>query len=146
MRRIFWIAVGAVGGIYAYRHGERLRAQLERDGLLRTAQSIGDDAIAVVATTRSMIERARTLLLGAPAPATVTVVTMREQQATWPSAPVTVSADSPMPSAPPPAPPAAAASSEPATSRARKAAPKKAAAKKISPKPTQPKQAEPDAS
>ena len=144
MRRIFWIAVGAVGGIYAYRHGERLRAQLEREGLLRTAQGVGDDAIAAAATARSVIERARTLLLGASAPATVTVVTMREQQATWPSVPATVSADTPMPTAPPPAPPAPAA--EPAASRARKAAPKKAAAKKTSPKPAQPKQAEPDAS
>lgn len=135
MRRIFWIAVGAVGGIYAYRHGERLRAQLEREGLLRTAQSVGDDAIAAAVTARSLFERARTLLVGTSGPATVTVVTMREQQATWPHAPVTVSADTPMPSAPPP-PAAPAPSAEPAASRARKAAPKKAAAKKTSPKPT----------
>ncbi len=53
MRRLLWTAIGAAGGILAYRKGQQLLLQAQEQGMLVTAQqagaSVGTAAAALVA-------------------------------------------------------------------------------------------------
>ena len=53
MRRLLWTAIGAAGGILAYRKGQQLLLQAQEQGMLVTAQqegaSVGSAAAALVA-------------------------------------------------------------------------------------------------
>ena len=64
MSRLFWLAVGAAGGIYVYRNGARLAADARDRGVLAVAQDIAGSASATVATVRGLLGQA-----GASAPA-----------------------------------------------------------------------------
>ena len=41
MRRLLWTAIGAAGGILAYRKGQQLLFQAQDQGMLVTAQQVG---------------------------------------------------------------------------------------------------------
>jgi hypothetical protein len=53
VRRLLWTAIGAAGGILAYRKGQQLLLQAQEQGMLVTAQhagaSVGTAAAALVA-------------------------------------------------------------------------------------------------
>jgi hypothetical protein len=53
--RLFWMAVGAAGGIYVYRNGARLAADARDRGVLAVAQDIAGSASATVATVRGLL-------------------------------------------------------------------------------------------
>ena len=60
MRRLLWTAIGAAGGILAYRKGQQLLLQAQEQGILVTAQqagaSIGTAAAALVASATRPLE------------------------------------------------------------------------------------------
>ena len=58
MSRLFWMAVGAAGGIYVYRNGARLAADARDRGVLAVAQDIAGSASATVATVRGLLGQA----------------------------------------------------------------------------------------
>ncbi len=66
MRRLFWTAVGAAGGVLLYRQGQKFLADAREQGVVASAQQVGISA----ATT---FGAARTLLAGAGRPAPTAV-------------------------------------------------------------------------
>ncbi len=60
MRRLVWVAVGAAGGIWAYRTAVRLRDDARERGLVVTAQEAGLSAAATVAHARELAARLTT--------------------------------------------------------------------------------------
>ena len=60
MRRLVWVAVGAVGGIYAYRRGSVLVAQARERGVVLTAQQAAIAAMSTVASARELAGRMNT--------------------------------------------------------------------------------------
>ncbi|MDP1878738.1 MAG: hypothetical protein Q8M17_14410 [Actinomycetota bacterium] len=54
MRRIVWIAVGAAGGIYAYRRGAQALAEARERGVVLSAQQAGLSAVSALAAAKSM--------------------------------------------------------------------------------------------
>ena len=60
MRRLVWVAVGAVGGIYAYRRGNVLVAQARERGVVLTAQQAAIAAMSTVASARELAGRMNT--------------------------------------------------------------------------------------
>jgi len=105
MRRIAWIAVGAVGGIIVYRRGRQFVADAREQGIAASAQQAGASAWASAQTTASLVLRARALLAKAVIAQTAAsqALAQHDQQAakaqlrqqavptqlTWPSGPVT---------------------------------------------------------
>ncbi len=67
MRRLIWVAVGAAGGIWAYRRAQGMAEQAREQGLVLTAHQAGTSAAAAVATAKSV--------------ATASVAQVRELQA-----------------------------------------------------------------
>jgi len=57
MRRLVWVAVGAVGGIYAYRRGSALVAEARERGVVLTAQQAALAAMSTVASARELAGR-----------------------------------------------------------------------------------------
>ena len=55
MSRLFWIAVGAAGGIVAYRKWEEVRDQAADQGLLPVAQQLSSQALSAVMTARDLL-------------------------------------------------------------------------------------------
>ena len=55
MSRLFWMAVGAAGGIYVYRNGARIAADARDRGVLAVAQDIAGSASATVSTVRGLL-------------------------------------------------------------------------------------------
>jgi hypothetical protein len=95
MRRIAWIAVGAVGGIIVYRRGRQFVSDARQQGMAATAQQAGASAWASAQTTASLVLRARSLLTKAviaQAAASQALAQHGQQagvaQPTWPSGPV----------------------------------------------------------
>ncbi|MDO8307844.1 MAG: hypothetical protein Q7V58_05745 [Actinomycetota bacterium] len=54
MRRIVWIAVGAAGGIYAYRRGAQVLAEARERGVVLSAQQAGLSAVSALNAAKSM--------------------------------------------------------------------------------------------
>jgi hypothetical protein len=56
MRRMFWVAVGAAGGIYAYKRGERFVEESRERGVVLTVQQVALNAASTVESARVMVE------------------------------------------------------------------------------------------
>lgn len=55
--RLFWAAVGAAGGIAAYRKWEQVKGQAREDGIVPTAQALITSTLTTVETARGLIGR-----------------------------------------------------------------------------------------
>ena len=55
VRRIFWTAVGAAGGIIVYRQGQRFIGDARERGMLASAQKLGVSAVSTVTSARALI-------------------------------------------------------------------------------------------
>lgn len=53
MARLFWIGVGAVGGVYAYRKGEQAVDTVREQGVIGTAQIVAAAAVQSAAVLRA---------------------------------------------------------------------------------------------
>lgn len=58
MSRLFWMAVGAAGGIYVYRNGARIAADARDRGVVAVAQDLAGSAAATVTTVRGLLGQA----------------------------------------------------------------------------------------
>ncbi|CAB4919361.1 MAG: hypothetical protein F2836_00670 [Actinobacteria bacterium] len=58
MSRLFWMAVGAAGGIYVYRNGARIAADARDRGVVAVAQDLAGSAAATVSTVRGLLGQA----------------------------------------------------------------------------------------
>lgn len=58
MSRLFWMAVGAAGGIYVYRNGARIAADARDRGVVSVAQDLAGSAAATVTTVRGLLGQA----------------------------------------------------------------------------------------
>jgi 7-keto-8-aminopelargonate synthetase-like enzyme len=56
MRRIVWVAVGAAGGIYAYRRAQQAMIQARDRGVVLSAQQAGASAAAALTAARLMAQ------------------------------------------------------------------------------------------
>ncbi len=54
MRRIVWIAVGATGGILAYRRAQQALADARERGVVLSAQQVGASAATTLASVRAL--------------------------------------------------------------------------------------------
>jgi hypothetical protein len=54
MRRVVWVAVGAVGGIVAYRRAQQAMADAKERGVVLSAQQVGASAVTAVAGARAL--------------------------------------------------------------------------------------------
>lgn len=54
MRRLVWVAVGAVGGILAYRKAQETIADARERGVVLSAQQAGVSAVTALATAKAM--------------------------------------------------------------------------------------------
>ena len=59
MRRLVWVAVGAVGGIVVYRRAQEAIADARDKGVVASAQQVGLSAAAALATAKTMASGAR---------------------------------------------------------------------------------------
>ena len=55
MSRLFWIAVGAAGGIWVYRRGQQVAADARERGVVLTAQQVALSTISTVTTVRGAV-------------------------------------------------------------------------------------------
>ncbi len=55
MRRLFWTAVGAAGGVVLYRQGQKFLADAREHGVVASAQQVGLSAVSTLATARALI-------------------------------------------------------------------------------------------
>jgi len=62
MRRIVWVAVGAAGGIFAYRRTQQAIADARERGLVLTAQQYGQSAVTAASAAREFAVGATTRL------------------------------------------------------------------------------------
>lgn len=67
MGRMVWIAVGAAGGVYAYRRGQRLLEQARERGLVGSMQAATGSAADAAGSASRLAAQARQLLV-APRP------------------------------------------------------------------------------
>ena len=63
MGRLIWVAIGAAGGVYAYRRGQRLLEEARERGVVGSVQAATGSAAGLASTARS-------LLAARPQPAT----------------------------------------------------------------------------
>ncbi|MEI7453753.1 MAG: hypothetical protein WCK04_05960 [Actinomycetes bacterium] len=56
MRRMFWVAVGAAGGIYAYKRGQQFAEESRERGVVLTVQQVAMNAASTVESARAMVE------------------------------------------------------------------------------------------
>ncbi|MHB1066320.1 MAG: hypothetical protein ACYC2Z_02650 [Candidatus Nanopelagicales bacterium] len=54
MRRIVWVAVGAAGGIYAYRRGAQLLADARERGVVLSAQQAGLSVVSALTAAKDL--------------------------------------------------------------------------------------------
>lgn len=67
MGRMIWVAIGAAGGVYAYRRGTRLLDEARQRGLVGSMQAATGSAAGLATTAKTLLQAAG----GAPkAPAT----------------------------------------------------------------------------
>jgi len=62
MRRIVWVAVGAVGGILAYRRAQQAMVDAKERGVVLSAQQVGTSAASAVSNARSIASQTTSLL------------------------------------------------------------------------------------
>ena len=55
MRRIVWVAVGAAGGIYAYRRAQLAIADARERGVVLSAQQLGLSAVKAASAAREFV-------------------------------------------------------------------------------------------
>lgn len=55
MSRTFWVAVGAVGGVYAYRRGQRAAAEARERGLVGNVQAAAGAAVSIANGTSKLV-------------------------------------------------------------------------------------------
>ena len=55
MSRLFWIAVGAAGGIWAYRRGQQVVADARERGVVLTAQQVALSTVSTITTVRGAV-------------------------------------------------------------------------------------------
>ena len=56
MRRMFWVAVGAAGGIYAYKRGQQFAEESRERGVVLTVQQVAMNAASTVESAITMVE------------------------------------------------------------------------------------------
>lgn len=56
MRRMFWVAVGAAGGIYVYKRGQQFVEESRERGVVLTVQQVAMNAASTVESVRVMVE------------------------------------------------------------------------------------------
>jgi hypothetical protein len=61
MRRIVWVAVGAVGGILAYRRAQQAMADAKERGVVLSAQQVGVSAANAVSSAKSLASQSASL-------------------------------------------------------------------------------------
>ena len=61
MRRIVWVAVGAAGGILAYRRAQQALADAKERGVVLSAQQVGTSAANAVSGARSLASQSTSL-------------------------------------------------------------------------------------
>jgi hypothetical protein len=54
MRRIVWVALGAAGGIVAYRRAQQAMADAKERGVVLSAQQVGVSAVTAVASAKAL--------------------------------------------------------------------------------------------
>lgn len=54
MRRLVWVALGAAGGIVAYRRGQQMLADARERGVVLSAQQAGISAMQAVTSARTL--------------------------------------------------------------------------------------------
>jgi hypothetical protein len=54
MRRIVWVAIGAAGGIVAYRRAQQAMADAKERGVVLSAQQVGASAVTAVASAKAL--------------------------------------------------------------------------------------------
>lgn len=54
MRRIVWVAVGAVGGVLAYRRAQQAMADAKERGVVLSAQQVGASAVTAVVSAKAL--------------------------------------------------------------------------------------------
>jgi hypothetical protein len=59
MRRLVWVAVGAVGGILAYRRAQEAIADAREKGVVASAQQVGLSAAHALTTAKTMASGAK---------------------------------------------------------------------------------------
>ena len=70
MGRMIWVAIGAAGGVYAYRRGSRLLEEARQRGLVGSMQAATGSAAGLATTARTLLQAAGTAPR-TPAPAPV---------------------------------------------------------------------------
>lgn len=60
MRRVVWVAVGAVGGILVYRRAQELIADARERGVVLSAQQVGVSTASALTTARALAASAAT--------------------------------------------------------------------------------------
>lgn len=86
MRRIAWIALGAVGGILAYRSGQRFIEDARERGLAASAQQAGASAWASAQSAASLLGSARDLAAKALIAQAAASQALAQQESSWPRA------------------------------------------------------------
>lgn len=61
MRRIVWVAVGAAGGILAYRRAQQAMAEAKERGVVLSAQQVGVSAANAVTGAKSLASQSASL-------------------------------------------------------------------------------------
>ena len=56
MRRTVWVALGAAGGVFAYRRGQRLVEEARAKGVVGSVQAATVSATGLAASARSLLE------------------------------------------------------------------------------------------
>lgn len=56
MGRMIWVALGAAGGVYAYRRGSRLLEEARQRGLVGSVQAATGSAAGLATTARTLIQ------------------------------------------------------------------------------------------
>ena len=56
MRRTVWVALGAAGGVFAYRRGQRLVEEARAMGVVGSVQAATVSATGLAASARSLLE------------------------------------------------------------------------------------------
>ena len=58
MGRMIWVAIGAAGGVYAYRRGTRLLDEARQRGLVGSMQAATGSAAGLATTAKSLLQAA----------------------------------------------------------------------------------------
>jgi hypothetical protein len=85
MGRIAWIALGAAGGILAYRGGQRFIANAREQGVLTSTQQAGTAAWSKAQAAAGLLATARELAAKAVIAQAAASQALAQQEQAWPS-------------------------------------------------------------